>query len=38
LLLAWVGSHRDADIVADMIEDFGRVSAELAELYLLDEA
>jgi len=38
LLLAWVGSHRDADIVADLIEDFGRVSAELAEVYLRDHA
>ncbi len=38
LLLAWVGSHRDADIVADLIRDFGRVSAELAEIYLQNEA
>ena len=38
LLLAWVGSHRDADIVADMIDDFGRVSAELAEMYLRHQA
>jgi Ser/Thr protein kinase RdoA (MazF antagonist) len=38
LLLAWVGSHRDADIVADLIGDFGRVSAELAEIYLQNEA
>lgn len=34
LLLAWVGSHKDADIVAELEPDFGRVTAMLAERYL----
>lgn len=37
LLLAWVGSHKDADIVADLEKDFGRVTAQLAERYLKDQ-
>jgi hypothetical protein len=38
LLLAWVGSHKDADIVADMETDFGRITTMLAERYLSDAA
>ena len=34
LLLAWVGSHRDADIVGGLLGDFARVSADLARGYL----
>ena len=34
LLLAWVGSHGDADIVGGLVGDFARVSAELATIYL----
>ena len=34
LLLAWVGSHRDADIVGGLIDDFAHITAELAEAYL----
>lgn len=36
LLLAWVGSHRDADIVAGLEQDFGRITADLGERYLKD--
>ena len=38
LLLAWVGSHKDADIVADLETDFGRITTMLAERYLSDAA
>jgi hypothetical protein len=38
LLLAWVGSHKDADIVAGLETDFGRITAMLAERYLNDAA
>ena len=36
LLLAWIGSHKDADIVADLEQDFGRITVMLAERYLAD--
>ena len=34
LLLAWVGSHHDADIVGALVGDFARITAELAAAYL----
>lgn len=36
LLLAWIGSHKDADIVAGLEKDFGRITVMLAERYLAD--